>query len=441
MGMIKSEYKTEKNTLRCQSDRLLEILELSQNPEYQDVTIICDNGRFNVNSFLLASFFPVMRKINYSEWGEQIFISLLGLDCNDLLRVFQSIYQQESKICLPSSIHKLMKNVSSSVITQEEYDNEIIKNDLDDYGDDDYEPEVHIESENQNQKMDIDLLYPIVKEEISNDDRTPKKKSLKKKEIKVKEKKVKIKIEKTKKERKKKNSADSACLLFCHVCGTYSTKRKYNLERHIQEVHSDMNGYMKCKKCKQKILESEFEKHSCVLYPCDICGKEFGKESYLRTHIESIHEKTHTCTCDVCGKIFLSKATLSQHVKYQHEPVKTIPCTICGKEYTDRDMKTHLLTHQEKVECTICNVKVRKLEFHMKRMHASDEEKRYQCNVCGKGFVESQALNNHQMNVHLKLRPYKCRYGCTFAYNDSSNRNAHERKTHGKLFETKKKER
>jgi len=439
--MIKSEYKSEKSTIKCQSDRLIDILELSQNPEYQDVTIICDNGRLNVNSFLLASVFPVLRKLNYSEWGELIFITLRGLDCNDLQRVLDSIYQQEAKISLPSSIHKLMENVSNSVNIHEEYETDTIKNDLDDY-DDDYEPEIQIESENRNQKMSIDLLYPIVKEELSNDDGMPKKK-LKKKNLKVRENKLKIKIEKTKvkKERKKKKGIENPCLLFCHVCGTYSTKRKYNLERHIQEVHSDMNGYIKCKKCKLKILESELGKHSCVLYPCDICGKEFGKESYLRTHIESIHEKTHTCTCDVCGKVFLSKATLSQHVKYQHEPVKTIPCTICGKEYTDRDMKTHLLTHQEKVECTICNVKVRKIEFHMKRMHASDEDKRYRCNVCGKGFVESQALNNHQMNVHLKLRPYKCRYGCTFAYNDSSNRNAHERKTHGKLFETKKKER
>ena len=45
------------------------------------------------------------------------------------------------------------------------------------------------------------------------------------------------------------------------------------------------------------------------------------------------------------------------------------------------------------------------------------------------------------MNVHLKLRPYKCRYGCEFAYNDRSNRNAHEKKTHGNLFMTGEEER
>ena len=38
------------------------------------------------------------------------------------------------------------------------------------------------------------------------------------------------------------------------------------------------------------------------------------------------------------------------------------------------------------------------------------------------------------MNVHLKLRPYECRYGCSFRYNDLSNRNAHEKKTHGQIF-------
>ena len=128
--MIKSEYKSEKSTIKCQADRLIDILELSQNPEYQDVTIICDNGRLNVNSFLLASVFPVLRKLNYSEWGELIFITLRGLDCNELQRVLDSIYQQEAKISLPSSIHKLMENVSNSVHIHEEYETDTIKNDL-----------------------------------------------------------------------------------------------------------------------------------------------------------------------------------------------------------------------------------------------------------------------------------------------------------------------
>ena len=48
--------------------------------------------------------------------------------------------------------------------------------------------------------------------------------------------------------------------------------------------------------------------------------------------------------------------------------------------------------------------------------------------------MEKQKLEIHRMNVHLKLQPYKCRYGCDIAYNDVSNRNQHEKRTHGKLF-------
>ena len=113
------------------------------------------------------------------------------------------------------------------------------------------------------------------------------------------------------------------------------------------------------------------------------------------------------------------------------------PCQICGAEFTSTYYKSHLKTHDEKTVCNICNKEVSKtgLKEHMRRMHTKDEEKMFQCPDCGKGFTKLYALDKHKMNVHLKLRPYKCRYGCTFAYNDISNRNAHERKTHGGLFQ------
>ena len=38
-----------------------DVLELSQNPKYQDVTIICFDGSYHVNPFLLASIFPIFK--------------------------------------------------------------------------------------------------------------------------------------------------------------------------------------------------------------------------------------------------------------------------------------------------------------------------------------------------------------------------------------------
>ena len=79
----------------------------------------------------------------------------------------------------------------------------------------------------------------------------------------------------------------------------------------------------------------------------------------------------------------------------------------------------------------ICLKPVKNMKVHMKSMHIPDSEKEFQCNACEKGFCESFRLRNHQMNVHIKSRPYKCRYPpCEMAYNDLSNRNSHEKRSH-----------
>ena len=91
-------------------------------------------------------------------------------------------------------------------------------------------------------------------------------------------------------------------------------------------------------------------------------------------------------------------------------------------------------------QCTICGAVVLRLKDHIRSVHTADEDKRFVCNFCGKGFFDKKKLENHKMNVHLKLRPHRCRYGCDIGYNDTSNRNAHEKKKHGGLFSDARKE-
>ena len=92
------------------------------------------------------------------------------------------------------------------------------------------------------------------------------------------------------------------------------------------------------------------------------------------------------------------------------------------------------------INCPQCGLMVRLLDSHIMDVHTPDHMKTYQCPDCGKGFSSSTSLKTHRMNVHLKLRPYRCRYGCEDSYNDTSNRNSHEKKKHGKLFTTTKEE-
>merc|ERR1719458_1829566 len=86
--------------------------------------------------------------------------------------------------------------------------------------------------------------------------------------------------------------------------------------------------------------------------------------------------------------------------------------------------------HTEKATCTICGKQVRALKDHMASVHTSDSEKQFHCEHCGKGFGNQRSLNDH-MNIHLDIRPYACREGCGLSYNDSANRDQHERRVHG----------
>ena len=115
---------------------------------------------------------------------------------------------------------------------------------------------------------------------------------------------------------------------------------------------------------------------------------------------------------------------------YHHNRKKT--CPICGKDFSN--LKHHMKVHNSEEECPECGKMFRRLEIHIKTMHIPDNEKKVVCSECGKGCGNKYSLEKHMMNVHLKLRPYKCRYGCDIAYNDSSNRNCHEKKKHGGIF-------
>ena len=218
---------------------------------------------------------------------------------------------------------------------------------------------------------------------------------------------------------------------FCSLCSFCSPSFSRVL-RHYDGVHAEVAGFTKCQKCNVKLHSSELDSHSCVFYPCDICGKEYTSIKSVAGHKRSQHVELCSINCHLCGKLCESKKDLKNHEKREHS--EKIPCQICGANIKSFQYTTHLKYHEEKATCDICNKEVRNLKDHKLSMHTNDEEKPFKCSDCWKGFPSSDSLQKHKMSVHLKLRPYKCRFGCTFAYNDASNRNTHEKKTHGGLF-------
>ena len=201
----------------------------------------------------------------------------------------------------------------------------------------------------------------------------------------------------------------------CPICGIIPKfqNAKDGITKHLEEHEGGWEGKSRCKICLKSFPTEEIELHQSGCQPgvvCPICGKLLKTQSQLPKHIESTHGKLKIedfKPCHICGKEFKSVGLLQAHVKRYHK---------------------------EKEACPHCGDKVRNLKKHIEAMHTLDKDKKYQCQDCGKGFMEKQKLEMHRMNVHLKLQPYKCRYGCDIAYNDVSNRNQHEKRTHGKLF-------
>ena len=148
--------------------------------------------------------------------------------------------------------------------------------------------------------------------------------------------------------------------------------------------------------------------------------------------------------CNNCGKSFSSKGGMKRHIMVEHTKVEIPKPFICDKcDYCCENkagLRKHMETHEEKMPCPECGERVRHLKLHMRAVHTPDELRKFQCQDCGKGFDGVKKLESHRMNVHLKLRPYNCRYGCDISYNDASNRNHHEKKTHGKIFITAREE-
>merc|ERR1712062_908760 len=154
-------------------------------------------------------------------------------------------------------------------------------------------------------------------------------------------------------------------------------------------------------------------------------------------------ENGYTLKCDICEKSFKTVIILNGHKKLVHELTEeNHVCNICGKDFPSMNRLTgHMRTHAEKVQCPQCQkcFTAKYLECHIKEQH-DPMSLDFKCEACGKGFNDKCRLGKHMMNVHLKLRPYKCRYGCEFGYNDVSNRNSHERNKHGKIFTTRREE-
>lgn len=453
------------------------LIQLLTGGQSEHVTVVCDNGEIKINAALLVSLYTIFGNL-VRGLRESNVILFKGMKKEDLMLLFQRLVQQVVEF----STKEVVMEAILSILVSNEMDSEAVK-----------ESDIS-EADQENQDPDFVMGFPTedydnLKEETPIVIKIKKSRRFRGKFYKchICGKEIPKKAGRTGSENKIRSEHLSTVHGFqletCRVCGIECVE----IEKHLK------NRHQKCPYCEKFFFKRKFEQHlryhqrleevkagkkedkektkektKCphcnklfqeiwvhikercpkIEYEkevCKECGEVLDNRSKLRAHTDRFHKVKvkREYMCNICGKVLSSPNALSVHHRSFHEIRELIhKCEKCGKMFGDQSLlKFHLKkVHVEKTPCSICGLKVRHMKEHIGAVHTKDEDKKYQCQDCGKGFMLKHKLNTHRINMHLKTKPYACRYGCDISYNDDSNRNAHEKKTHGKLFTTAREE-
>ncbi|GAB0086895.1 hypothetical protein DMENIID0001_011060 [Sergentomyia squamirostris] len=158
-------------------------------------------------------------------------------------------------------------------------------------------------------------------------------------------------------------------------------------------------------------FKDHFHKHAGMkIYECELCFKAFGDAGTYNRHIVELHADRASTICDICGKN-VSLQAFAAHRK-QHTTNDEWKCKVCPKifpsihEYNQHMRTSHMnggdkspntsTTH----ECTVCKKTFNAQHTLTKHMQLHSNEKKFQCDLCGKNFALNGYLKKHLKKVH-----------------------------------------
>ena len=172
------------------------------------------------------------------------------------------------------------------------------------------------------------------------------------------------------KENNETKESDVASIM-CHICGKLVTAASH-LKRHMN-IHSA--NRLNCQMCDYVATTEarlDWHKRQHFKVDCQVCGKVVLQRN-LNKHIRRDHMGERRFSCEICSKAFFSKDKLETHKAVHFSP--TYACTFCDRKFNNRgSMARHEMTHTG--------------------------EKRYFCQICNHGFIQSTPYWLHMKKQH-----------------------------------------
>lgn len=231
-----------------------------------------------------------------------------------------------------------------------------------------------------------------------------------------------IKNTRSSKNRKKNGSFIDECKWTCKKCTErFPTSRQ--LKKHRKEFHrtniivgkynfwfNPQDGVYSCSNCCQKsTVESEMAQHVKTHDPhiCLVCNDKF-----YSLYKFSVHNQTHEpgyFLCPKCEHQTTSKPALMTHINTTHLNRHPYNCNICGKGFLDAlNFNEHQNGHAgaKAFSCVVCQKEFpfsRYLMAHQKRKHVVTIDGvllPYQCELCKKVLSTALNLQKHNLQQH-----------------------------------------
>ena len=227
-----------------------------------------------------------------------------------------------------------------------------------------------------------------------------------------------------------KYNKDQGKAFQCTIC-SFKGKDRSLMFTHIASIHkneiyaeasnnSKLEERYDCGEgtCKKMYYKAEEKKYWCK--------KCFRISQTTKAEKPKPEKKPIVIKQKLCPECGASTTSLSKHLNRHHGEKQT--CSYCGNEYAGiESLKSHINIVHEKIPCTQCGklVGIARMNRHISSVHTPNDQKKYQCDVCSKGFSSLQHLRDHR-NLHTGEKPYKCQF-CPSSFASAGNHASHEK--------------